>query len=390
MSEKVLKARLLTADKILYRLPKDCFSFAKDDKEGKPEDALGLDLSDLDATGLSPDALKPFTKLRRLTLKGNHIAQLGPDALPKTLSYLDVSKNSELKDLSFVKGLRSLTTLILSECPAVGEVLNLEGELFAECVSLKVLVLDRCDLKGTLSLSASPFADKLETLIVSHNQLKKIDLKNCTGLTKLSASHNPGLRKVKNVPSRTIAEIRLANCPELESLGFLSKLQSKLALLDLSSSPLVKSWSDLRDVLSVDSLLTLNLKGTPLYDSLASSKDDYERECLKALKCRKLRTLDYHKVTVKLAAEDMADKEDDEGEDFDKLLAASKDDSDDEEGGGKKGMVKSTVKKTKKRVKSESLAAVVDEGNAVSEAKHLKPALESADGGLFEGISSKW
>jgi hypothetical protein len=319
--------RILTKERILTKLDINCFRFdkrAKGDQQQslhnqRKEDSLGLDLSDLQVTAISDTALLCFTKLRRLSLKDNFLETL-PTSLPNTITFLDLTNNVTLNNLNFLTCLPALTTLLLGDCPKVGNCLDLGGSDFAACKNLKVLVLDRCELKGTINLTHASFAENLDTLVVSHNDIEKIDLKSCKNLKKLSASNNTNLKKIKHVPDRCIAEIRLANCSSLESLKFLSRTdQHKLALLDLSFSPLVNSWKELKSVLNVHSLLTLSLKGTPLRASY-TSREEYEKACFASLNCRKLRTLDFAKLTIIPSEHIASDVEDSDGEQFEDLL----------------------------------------------------------------------
>lgn len=255
--------------------------------------------------------------MRRVNLAKNGLEEIAPGLLPASLSYLNVSNNESLCNIKFVAGLQNITTLILSCCKEIGKTLNLT-EGVGNCNKLKVLVMDRCGLSGTFSLENTACAKSVNTIVLSHNdELVKIDLKGCRDISKLSASNNAGLKIVQNLPDSSLAELRLAHCPSLNSLAFLSKKQKKLALLDLSSSPLVKEWTDLKTVLCTLSLLTLNLKSTPLQLQFPDF-DVYEKETVSNLQCKRLRTLDFKKImTGAPQKEDKIADESDEGEEFD-------------------------------------------------------------------------
>ena len=318
MSSSQQHKRVLTNDRILQKLPAKNFKYGKDEKEKKPENAQGMDLSNLLIYRLEDDCLSTFPKLTRLVLKSNELETL--PILPSTLKYLDVSKNQRLTNLSFLKGLVNLTSLLLSECVQLQTSFRFEED-FVDCKNLKVLLLDHIGIAGKLILNEKiPFRRTLSTLIVSHNALEEIDLKSAKYLDKLSASNNPKLSLIMNIP-RTLTELRLAHCVGLSSLDFLNKNLKNLELLDLAKCPLVSNWKNLE--ISSKSLLNLNLKGTNLRIKYDDNLDKYQKDCLKNLKCKKLRSLDFttipsaiYEAFKNMEQEEEDDDDNDEGEDF--------------------------------------------------------------------------
>ena len=330
----------------------------------------------MQALGLDADALKEFHQLRRISLKNNFISSLPASVFPSTLSYLDLSSNPNLESTSFLKGLVSLTTLILSDCTKIGSVFDPKSEDFKDCASLKVLVMDHCGFSGELNLKKASFAKSLETLIVSHNDIQSINLKHVGNLKKLSASNNGNLQEVKHLESRVIAEIRLANCIKLRDVHFLSKNQRKLALLDLSGCEIVHDWSALQKRLCVESLLTLSLKGTPLRKQY-SDRESFEEACLKAIGCKKLRTLDFAKITARPNVE----SNESDGEDFD--VAASSGESESE----------ASEPEAKSAEEKESLK-IDDAEKELADKQHKslnkKMKIDDDSEGLFRGVQSAW
>lgn len=328
-------------------------------------------------------------------------------------------ENAEKGGVSVLRGLneglllpKSLMTLVLSgtQVESWDELMRIG---LKPCVNIKVLVLDRCGLKGTVSFDAG-VGTFLDTLVVSHNEIKRIDLDGVEHLKKLSASHNPELKMVENVP-KAVAEIRVGQCPKLKSLEFLTRKLKKLALVDLAGSPLVNSWDDVALRLYDASLCSLNMRDTPLRKSYAGASE-YKTDCFNHFKgAARLTSLDFVKVTppprilsIAVSSRDDVEKqsstsrkshhapsalseqnEESDAEDFEALLAKKK----------KKKEQKHNTQKVEEpadvpEIELENNAktpAAMDKDNEYDDL--VVPAVKRVkrkDEGLFSGQSSAW
>eukprot|EP01041_Mallomonas_annulata_P012009 gene12009-25159_t len=202
-----------------------------------------------------------LSSLQRLNLSKNKLHRLcGLNDTPN-LGMLNLSNNcldgsSSLEDLRYVCGLRTLN---------IGnnlKITHIQPHIFKSLKVLQAFIANDCNIEN---ISFIKNLSNLTTLILSKNNINNFHISEVgplSHLTKLSIGHN----HLTSIPN-------LNSCPELQELrinhnqipnihhSLLSNI--KLKILDISHNKL-SNWNDIEKLTQLTDLTNLSIKGNPL------------------------------------------------------------------------------------------------------------------------------
>ena len=206
-------------------------------------------------------------------------------------------QNSTAEDLTSLRNMPYLTTLILNNCVVSAEDLLVIGAL----PSLTKLTISGCNLSSIENLNA---ASKLTSLNLSNNAIRDLSpLSFMTGITELNLSHNAlnSLNALSSLSSLKVLDVSynaLSSVAPLSSCASLTKLYvSNNTLTNLSGLENIKglttlsagfnSLTDVTALKTMASIITLDISNNKLTDI----------SCLASL--NKLQTLNFSRNQVK-------------------------------------------------------------------------------------------
>lgn len=198
----------------------------------------------------SIETLESCRSLKKLELRGNLLGKLDFLDMNHELCWLGLAKN-RFRRLSHLDNLRALAVLDISD----NRIVKLDG--LSGLVELKALIAVRNRIVRIEGLSPKK-NPKLETLVLSHNQISECSLMKFAKLRKLSLGHNKlhGFPQLAELPS--LAELRL-NSNKLISVDSCVATLQHLSILDVGNNLVTKlsALEPLRGLLRLKSLSVL-------------------------------------------------------------------------------------------------------------------------------------
>mmetsp|Transcript_74531 Transcript_74531/g.230335 ORF Transcript_74531/g.230335 Transcript_74531/m.230335 type:complete len:464 (+) Transcript_74531:32-1423(+) len=215
----------------------------------------------------SMDSLEALRSLKKLELRGNHLASLAFLEMNHELCWLGLAKN-RLRRLSHLDNLSSLAVLDISD----NRIARLDG--LASLSGLKALIATRNRISQIQGLSPGK-NPVLETLVLSNNSIAECRIAKFACLRKLSVAHNElhAFPVLKSLPA--LAELRL-NGNRVSSVAKDLHFLPKLSILDIGNN--LYSTAEQMEPLRGLRLKNLNVLGNP-------ATSDMESPALKELFC---------------------------------------------------------------------------------------------------------
>lgn len=233
--------------------PLSSAQISKENKDRDPSSISSLQLSHRALSDVS--CLTDFANLEKLDLSCNTLSSLEALGSCISLKWLSVVQN-KLQSLKGIEGLSNLTVLNAgkNKLRSMDEVRCL--------ISLRALILNDNEIASICRLDQLSY---LNTLVLSRNPIHDIgdSLVKVKSITKLSLSNC----RVQTIGSSLkycvdLKEVRLAH-NEITMLPAELAQNVKIQILDLGDN-LIRNWSDLQVLSSLQQLKNLNLQGNPI------------------------------------------------------------------------------------------------------------------------------